>query len=243
MTENEWLASDDLRRLLRCLCEQFRFDRDEKSHRKMRLFACALARTVLHMIPDDETCMGALVGSENFADGNIRVSSMRKLWRAEKKERETYWPGHWYDLNKLRRALSDDHWGRNACWLSQAANEVGREETWKLRDAGASAQVRKEEDARLKQQHLARFRDIFGNPFRAISSNPAWLTANVRELAQTTYEERELPEGALDPARLAILADALEEAGCDNADILGHLRGRGEHVRGCWALDLILRKM
>ena len=46
----------------------------------------------------------------------------------------------------------------------------------------------------------------------------------------------------LDPDRLAVLADALEEAGCDNADLLSHLRGPGPHVRGCWALDLLLGK-
>jgi hypothetical protein len=41
---------------------------------------------------------------------------------------------------------------------------------------------------------------------------------------------------------MGVLADALEESGCDNADILGHLRGDGDHVRGCWAVDLILGK-
>jgi hypothetical protein len=45
-----------------------------------------------------------------------------------------------------------------------------------------------------------------------------------------------------DPQRLAVLADALEEAGCNDAEILTHLRSPGPHVRGCWALDLILGK-
>ena len=68
------------------------------------------------------------------------------------------------------------------------------------------------------------------------------LTPNVLGLAQTAYEERVLPGGHLDPARLAVLADALEEAGCTDAEILDHLRGPGSHVRGCWALDLVLGK-
>jgi hypothetical protein len=59
-------------------------------------------------------------------------------------------------------------------------------------------------------------------------------------LAQAAYDERTVPAGTLDPARLAVLADALEDAGCDNADILSHLRGTGPHVRGCWAVDLVL---
>lgn len=63
--------------------------------------------------------------------------------------------------------------------------------------------------------------------------NPAWLTATVLAIAQAAYDER-------DWGRLHVLADALEEAGCDHADLLSHLRGLGPHVRGCWALDLVL---
>jgi hypothetical protein len=59
-------------------------------------------------------------------------------------------------------------------------------------------------------------------------------------LAQTIYEGRRLAAGLFDNHRLGILADALEEAGCDNADILNHCRQPGEHVRGCWVVDLVL---
>lgn len=78
-------------------------------------------------------------------------------------------------------------------------------------------------------------RDIFGNPFRPVSPNSAWLTDTVLSLAQDIYDKQ-----AFD--RLPILADALEEAGCDDADILGHCRERGNHVRGCWPIDLLLGK-
>jgi hypothetical protein len=81
---------------------------------------------------------------------------------------------------------------------------------------------------------------IFGNPFRPVSLNPGWLTPDVIALAQTAYENRSLPAGTLDNDRLAVLGDALEDAGCDNADILNHCRQPGEHVRGCWAVDLLL---
>lgn len=80
---------------------------------------------------------------------------------------------------------------------------------------------------------VALLRDTFGNPLRPVIADPAWLTSTAVALARTIYEER-----AFD--RLPILADALEEAGCDNADVLTHLRGDGPHVRGCWALDLVL---
>ncbi len=85
-------------------------------------------------------------------------------------------------------------------------------------------------------------RDVFGNPFRPVSINDAWLTHNVVALSQAAYDQRELPSGYLDPARLAGLADALEQAGCDNQDILGHLREPGPHVKGCWVVDVVLGK-
>ena len=86
-------------------------------------------------------------------------------------------------------------------------------------------------------------RDLGGNPFRPVVINPTWLAWNnstVPKFAQAAYHDRQLPAGHLDTARLATLADALEEAGCDIKDILDHLRGPGPHVRGCWAVDLIL---
>jgi hypothetical protein len=70
----------------------------------------------------------------------------------------------------------------------------------------------------------------------------SWNDSTVVRLAQAAYEERCLPGGELDNGRLAVLADALEEAGSTDADILGHLRGPGPHVRGCWVVDLILGK-
>jgi hypothetical protein len=85
-------------------------------------------------------------------------------------------------------------------------------------------------------------RDIFANPFRSVAINFTWLTPTVRNLATAAYEDRSLPSGELDPARLAVLADALEESGCNNADMLTHLRSPGPHVRGCWSVDLLLGK-
>ncbi|HKA54599.1 MAG TPA: hypothetical protein VKJ47_13145, partial [Candidatus Binatia bacterium] len=102
---------------------------------------------------------------------------------------------------------------------------------------GRKAAAGKEESALC-----ALVRDIFGNPFRPASLDPAWRTPAVVSLATAAYEERNLPAGTLDPDRLAVLADALEEAGCDNADLLSHLRGPGPHVRGCWVIDLLLGK-
>ena len=87
-----------------------------------------------------------------------------------------------------------------------------------------------------RQEQLALLRDIIGNPFQSVALDPAWSAWNdgtLSKLAQDIYNDR-----AFD--RLPVLADALEDAGCDNAELLSHLRGPGPHVRGCWALDLIL---
>jgi hypothetical protein len=88
-------------------------------------------------------------------------------------------------------------------------------------------------------RQAALLREVFGNPFASVSINPGWLTPTVTSLANAAYEERSLPSGELDTVRLAVLADALEENGCQEAVILDHLRGPGPHVRGCWAVDLL----
>jgi len=95
---------------------------------------------------------------------------------------------------------------------------------------------------REEAHQLAILRDICANPFRPVTIDPGWLTPTVTSLATAAYTERILPSGELDPARLTVLADALEEVGWQDADILGHLRSPGPHVRGCWALDLLLEK-
>src|SRR5262249_29732092 len=87
-------------------------------------------------------------------------------------------------------------------------------------------------------------RCVVGNPFRSLPILDRSLLekAPIPQLARTAYEERSLPGGTLDPARLAVLADTLEEAGCRDPAVLNHCRELGtNHVRGCWVLDLILR--
>jgi len=78
-------------------------------------------------------------------------------------------------------------------------------------------------------------RDIIGNPFRPVTLDPAWRTTTAIQLAQGMYDSRDF-------AAMPILADALQDAGCEDADILEHCRGNGPHVRGCWVVDLVLGK-
>jgi hypothetical protein len=80
-------------------------------------------------------------------------------------------------------------------------------------------------------------RDIFGNPFRPVAFDPSWRTDTTVSLARVMYETRDF--GAM-----PILADALQDAGCEHADILDHCRDpNGVHVRGCWVVDLVLGKL
>ncbi|MBP3958569.1 hypothetical protein J8F10_25245 [Gemmata sp. G18] len=78
-------------------------------------------------------------------------------------------------------------------------------------------------------------REIVGNPFRPVIFEQEWRTSDVLSLAKGIYEL-----SAFD--RMPILADALQDAGCDNSDILNHCRGAGLHVRGCWVVDHVLGK-
>jgi hypothetical protein len=81
-------------------------------------------------------------------------------------------------------------------------------------------------------------RDIFVNPFRPPAIYLRWLTwdgGTIPKLAQSIYDNRRFED-------MPVLADALEEAGCGNQEILAHCRGGGPHTRGCWLLDLVLGK-
>jgi hypothetical protein len=76
-------------------------------------------------------------------------------------------------------------------------------------------------------------RDIFGDPFRPVTFTPEWRTDTAVSLAREMYESREF-------SAMPVLADALQDAGCDSDDVLAHCRGAGPHVRGCWVCDLVM---
>jgi hypothetical protein len=74
---------------------------------------------------------------------------------------------------------------------------------------------------------------VFGNPFRPVTPNPAWLSRTATDIARQMY-------GSRDFGAMPILADALQDAGCDRDEVLDHCRGPGPHARGCWVVDLVL---
>jgi hypothetical protein len=83
------------------------------------------------------------------------------------------------------------------------------------------------------EAHAVLLRDIFGNPFREVNFEAEWRTTTVVALAMQLYETRDFGE-------MPILADAIQDAGCEDTVILDHCRGPGPHVRGCWVCDLVL---
>ena len=77
--------------------------------------------------------------------------------------------------------------------------------------------------------------ELLGNPFRPVAFDPAWRTEAVVGIARGIYNDRAFE-------RMPILADALQDAGCEHPDILTHCREPGTLVRGCWVVDLVLGK-
>lgn len=214
MTEAEWLASEDPRAMLSWAeGEDLRGHRPYPiSDRKLRLFACACFLT--HNRTEGEASAVAL--AERIADGEAPVvPAVLAIWNV----------------------------------LADSGLEAA---SYQITDAGMG-------DAKRKRRASAvLLRDVVGNPFLpsrlyrtstglhpirqgSIMTQEDYLYPTVIGVAREAYDIRR-DDNALDPDRLAVLSDALEDAGCEDADLLCHLRSPGPHVRGCWALDLILGK-
>jgi hypothetical protein len=226
MTEMDWLERTDPKGMLA-------FVRGRCSERKQRLFVCACARRVWRHIPDERS-RRAIEVAEELAEGTAstwQVITARQGARAAAREAqdevESLAALAQYAIS-VRYGERDDHphiGTAEAAGLSTLA--------WcnhnrpHLLDAAALC---------------ALIRDIFGNPFRPILLDPARRTPTVVSLAQAAHDRRSLSESTLDPLRLAVLADALEDVGCTDPAILDHLRGPGPHVWGCSIVDLVLAK-
>jgi hypothetical protein len=207
MTEQEWLACTDPRRMLEFL-------QGKASDRKLRLCAVAYCRRIWSLL-DDERSRHAVELAERFADGG--TTDYERMVAQDRAE-------------KVTKALTGSaaNAPRAAAfaalpWADSAARGVLTMTPPLLGEPVSGA---------LRCEFV---RHIFGNPFRHVTIDSAWPSATGKQLVQAIYQE-----GAFD--RLPILADALEEAGCTDAEILNHCRGPGPHVRGCWVVDLLLGK-
>jgi hypothetical protein len=245
MTQKEWLACDDLWPLLEHLQKKGNRKCPTATERKLRLFACACCRRIWHYMLDERSRTAVEV-AERCADGGVSQEELRvaaaRAFEAARAERASDIDGlpecaahdaiGYYDSNGAITTLTPSFFPLNAAdnaalALATRANRANPERwvpcVWPT----------EANDERAAQVVL--FRDLFGNPFRRATLDPSWLTTKVKMLAQSTYDDHAFH-------RMPMLADALEEAGCTNTDILEHCRTPAEHVRGCWVVDLLLGK-
>jgi hypothetical protein len=228
-TERAWLASTTPNSLLLTL-------KGKRLPRQRRLFAVACCRRWLQDMLDPESRRAVEV-AEDYADGLAAREALEASYRAAQAAA----------MRRLALCLADKESEAGSLWtvwgLEHAAQLACASSG--MEDAGGEILTRisqlsdKNRLDQEKRTQCALIRDIFGNPFRPQPSiDASWLSWNdgtVSKLAQAIYDDR-----AFD--HLPILADALEEAGCINTDLLEHCRQPGEHVRGCWVVDLVLGK-
>ena len=212
MTEQDWLKSGSPKVMLGHV-------EATASKRQFLLFACACERRHWDH-PDCER--DKVVAAERYADGDgpaeELLTAFEALWSDSVTLKDIT------EMDPLEWALGESEYSADyAANLSTGSRGERSKWIWRLAF-----------DAE-KAQQCKLLRDIFGNPFRPARLDPRWQTAAVVALARTIYEERRFQE-------LPVLADALEEAGCTDKAILRHCREPGEHVRGCWVLDLVLGK-
>jgi hypothetical protein len=221
MTEAELLSGTDPMAILEFL-------RGKASDRKLRLFGCACCRRVWHVL-DDERCRSAIEVAERFVEGEATNEERNRAFRAACKARDRH-------PQPTGRRAADER----TCAYYAVSYVVGAQGTTAARNAAAYVLRHFEwkdpdhlaaERARIRNLSL----DVFGNPFRPVAVEPDWRTSTVIALA-TGIDE------SLDFTAFPILADALQDAGCENPDLLNHCREAGDHARGCWAIDAILGK-
>jgi hypothetical protein len=240
MTEADWLACQEPQKMLAWLRTTGRL-----SERKARLFAVACCGRIGHLLTDERSKRAVEV-AERFADGG---ANREELGTAREQAQTAH-----------RDALVAVRAGNPSLCLSASwtAYRVARSQAGHgARDAidfcpfavsGVPRHAANQAHIMELSKQADLVRDIFGpllfRPLSAINvSILSWNGGIIERLAQAAYNERVMPQGMLDTTRLAVLADALEEAGANNDEILEHLRQPGQvHVRGCWAADALLGK-
>jgi hypothetical protein len=244
MTEGRWLTATDPQAMLETLWTGGR-----SSERKLRLFGSACCRAIWGLFTDDRSRQAVEV-AERYADGAATEQDMTMAEAAASLARDLAF-GPASDAPRRHRSRL----GRSTSWAAHAltnlpgwAGLAGPEHLVRVVWTDVTEAAGYARDVRGRVRELGRaqaalLRDIFGNTFRPLPPLPravlAWNDGLVVRLAQVVYDDRVLPSGHLNPHGLAVLADALEEAGA-GADLLEHLRGPGPHVRGCFAVDLLL---
>jgi hypothetical protein len=238
MTEAQWLACEGPGEMIDHLNERVHAKRKGRLvamsalARRNRLFCCAACRLVWDSLTK-EPARKAVEVAERFADGEASESERAEAEEAAEQLNDSvaFAAAFWAIWSDVRGNYTG---GANYCYPLV----VDALEFLTLKDRATRRRVRAKEKARaaalLRLSEL--LRDIFGNPFRPVTFSPSWRTDTALSLARQIYDSRDF-------SAMPILADALQDAGCDNEDILNHCRQvNGMHVRGCWVVDLVLDK-
>jgi hypothetical protein len=220
MTEAEWLAVEQC---VEAMCSTA-IGSPGWSFRKQTLFSVACCRRVLSVLPDEQ---GARLLTE-FESAALAPTADPSVDYA--RPLSDYVIAALYDPRavvdqQLLFALGSVRRG----YISQVA------ETCAQAVAGDRSQVWPAvPDADEERAQAVILRDIVGNPFRPASLDPVWRTDTAVALVRQMYESRDF-------SAMPILADALQDAGCNNEGVLAHCRDvSAAHVRGCWVVDLVL---
>ena len=227
MTEEEWLFCTNPMQMR----EYIRLNRIG-SERKLRLFALACSWRFVHLLSDERSCQAVAV-AHRFVEGQVSHQERAKIsaaaWEAADDAKSQRNTGAAVAAAVAAARMADSDWPLFAQQFG-SSGELGQQYAWQaVQDSVFFIDT---------NDQCALWRDLFGNLFRPVSLNPSllqWHDGTIPKFAQAIYDER-----AFD--RLPILADALEEAGCADSDLLSHCRGPGPHVRGCWVVDLLLGK-
>jgi hypothetical protein len=236
MTEAEWLGATDPAEML-----TFLRGTGKATDRKLRLFAVACCRGIWPLLLDKRSRQAVDV-AERFADGEAGLEELKRVLVAAYQARDGQRESSGSPITSAAYVALETCRAGVPLRLEVTLLEAVRAATHHLprsdRDSRRNAQTQE------RAYQAALLRELFGPlPFRELPPLPAYNDATVQRLAQTAYDDRVLPSGHLDPTRLAVLADALLDAGYPaDAEILQHLRGEGPHWRGCWALDAVMGK-
>jgi hypothetical protein len=234
MTEPEWLSCADPTLMLKFL-------QGKVSDRKLRLFGCACCRGICHLLTDKRSRL-AIDVAERFGDGEVSTKvldkALLKACDAFRDDNNADWclyQGKNIAPALVRPVVADEQHplAYDPIGLSEDIVDLLAYEASHAEGGDADGKGYTEGEALERKRQSGIIRDLLGNPFNPTALDPYWLTSTVLVLAAGIYCEK-----AFD--RMPILADALEDAHCDDADILNHCRHPGPHVRGCWALDLLL---
>jgi hypothetical protein len=234
MNESEWLTGADPAPMLKSA-------QSANRRRTVRLFSCACCRRLWSLLPEESRA--SVVVAERYAGGLASPGEL-ECARARADAVVVALPTVWtYEEQRIRDAtgaaatcctpLGETTKGAIGLAASaahalakNAALGVAESDFSRTRDDAYAAELAAQADL---------VRELFGNPFRPLEFSSQWRTDTAVALARAMSDAREF-------SAMPILADALQDAGCNSAELLDHCRGDQPHTLGCWAVDLVLRR-